>query len=264
MENDSEKDIKEEKSDKKISINYFLILIVLIMALLFPLLVVSLMKVIPSPLSGTGNIEWLSFWASYGGNIIGLLGLISVTWFQYKYQEKQLQKQMSKQHIQFIKDMKQQKDFFENQNILDDKRMKIDLVTTTLKENNIYLRKEIEDLYQTIRKINLQYNDSDIIVSELLEITDTVIKNTKNIKEAIEISNNLNEVDNVNIIINGLDNLIMLLYSLYDYELNHRKSEKVEVDTMQLIVGTTNIIKSNIDEHVNQQTKYYLSLIKLD
>lgn len=111
MENDSEKNIKEEKSDEKISNNHILILIVLIVAILFPLFVVVLMKVIPSPLSGTGNIEWLSFWASYGGNIIGLLGLISVTWFQYKYQEKQLQNQMEKQHIQFMKDMKQQKEF---------------------------------------------------------------------------------------------------------------------------------------------------------
>lgn len=56
----------------------------------------------------------------------------------------------------------------------------------------------------------------------------------------------------------------MLLYKLYDYEKNHRTSDQIEVDNIHLIVGTTNTVKSKIDKHVNHQTKYYISLIKLN
>lgn len=57
--------------------------------------------------------------------------------------------------------------------------MKVELVTNTLKENNIYLRKEIEDLYQTIRKIDLQFNDNKIVAAKLLDVIDNIISNTK-------------------------------------------------------------------------------------
>ncbi|TDM21822.1 hypothetical protein ETI05_03510 [Macrococcoides canis] len=109
------------------------------------------MNRISNPLQDTGNKEWLGFWSSYAGNIIGLIGLAIVTQYQNNNQKKYLNTQLNE----------------------DNKRLKLDIIRTVIHENRDLIRNEVgafrhnilifiqetEEYSSDTIKLNLDIND---------------------------------------------------------------------------------------------------------
>jgi len=98
---------------------------------------------------GTDNVDWLNYWATYGGNVVGLVGLALVTIFQDRKQKKYISDQDASQ-----------KEYLNNQNNNDNNRMIIELSRGILNDNLqqiIVLKKLIN---QSIEKIHQDYIDA--------------------------------------------------------------------------------------------------------
>lgn len=232
----------DNQNNKKI---IYVVVIMLFIVLCLPLVIVGFMWYIPSPLQKVGNVEWLAFWATYGGNVIGLLGLSVVTWFQYKYQNQQFEKQLVEQN-----------NFLFKQNDLDNDRINRELKYNTLKDNNEFLKIKTLELVETIKSLEFKY---DVVVKDnLVNVTDKVINISEGIKKGLLISDKLNPDDNVKDIEVRLNTIRYLLYELED---SIEDTDINVVGTLQLIVTTTSSMERYMDLHISEQTLYYIDLI---
>lgn len=232
----------DNKNNKNI---IYVVVIMLFVVLCLPLVIVVFMWYIPSPLQKVGNAEWLAFWATYGGNIIGLLGLSVVTWFQYKYQNQQFEKQLVEQN-----------NFLFKQNDLDNDRINRELKYNTLKENNEFLKIKTLELVATIKI--LEFNYGVVVKDSLDNVTDKVLNISDGINKGLLISDKLNPDDNVKDIKDRLHTIRYLLFELKD---SIEDPDINVVDTIQRIINATSNMERYMDLHISEQTLYYIDLI---
>lgn len=82
-------------------------------------------------LTETNNKDWLNYWATYTGNIIGLIGLAFVTYFQDKKQNKYLSQQLQSEN----------------------ERLKLETFNNLIHENRELIRKEADILSKGLQII---------------------------------------------------------------------------------------------------------------
>lgn len=121
----------------------YLIIFVVTLLIIVPSIIAWLINNIPFNLtSNTDNSDWLGFWATFGGNVIGLLGLALVT----VYQDKKQQKYIDQQDVN-------QKAYISNQKVIDDERMRIQLIRESVYSNNeniLSLKKMVISIIESI------------------------------------------------------------------------------------------------------------------
>lgn len=124
----------------------YLMLFAVTLLIIVPVIIAWLIDNIPFNLTSyTDNSDWLAFWATFGGNVIGLLGLALVTVYQDKKQQKYIEQQDENQ-----------KEYISNQKVIDDNRLRIQLIRESVYsniENILFLKKSVISIIESI------YND---------------------------------------------------------------------------------------------------------
>lgn len=124
----------------------YLMLFAVTLLIIVPVIIAWLIDNTPFNLTSyTDNSDWLAFWATFGGNVIGLLGLALVTVYQDKKQQKYIEQQDENQ-----------KEYISNQKVIDDNRLRIQLIRESVYsniENILFLKKSVISIIESI------YND---------------------------------------------------------------------------------------------------------
>lgn len=119
----------------------YLILFAVILLIIVPCIIAWLINNIPFNLtSHTDNSDWLAFWATFGGNVIGLFGLAIVTIYQDKKQLNQLEMQRS----------------------IDNNRMKVELKINLLNRNIDNIRNSVHQIITNLNSIKANKEENII------------------------------------------------------------------------------------------------------
>jgi len=226
-----------------------------------PCIIAWLINIIPFNLtSSTDNSDWLAFWATFAGNVIGLFGLTLVTVYQDRKQKK----------------------YINEQNKRDNLRLRVEMTSTALKETlfkiyslnrdikikvNLFMSKSSALLVPDIEKSEaLELNQFAFIsFDELTHIIDELIETVK-LSEQLSDKNKADKLPELcNDLKNDLREFINMIRS--DVVRSEKEIYANNLDYKRLVNSTLKHIRDIdllVSTHYMLQTKYYIELVNLE